>query len=242
MIIGLRLCSFERENVFNGSPAMLWQFGIGVLLSFGVGYLFWKFVSDRTSYDIALDNQNDYWQNEVSRWRNLYNEVNESESKQGYELSHLKIIVKNLRETSERTPNNYQVDCSRTEALPDSIMKMRISDDQNVRLLHAGIGLATEAGEFLDQMKRHVYYGKHRDDVNLKEEISDVLWYCSLACNALNISMAEVMDANIRKLKARYPEKFSEEKANTRDLDVERAVLEDPNNDLNEEFLNNLKI
>jgi hypothetical protein len=35
-----------------------------------------------------------------------------------------------------------------------------------------------------------------------------------------------VLDINIDKLKARYPEKFTEKEAENRDLDKEREVLE----------------
>ena len=38
---------------------------------------------------------------------------------------------------------------------------------QNQRLLHAGIGLATESGEFLDALKKHLFYGKELDKINL---------------------------------------------------------------------------
>lgn len=94
-------------------------------------------------------------------------------------------------------------------------------------LLHAGMGLVTESGEFMDMLKKHIFYGKTRDEVNLKEEIGDVLWYAAIALEALGTSFDEVMERNIAKLKARYPEKFTEENAINRDLDKEREILED---------------
>lgn len=94
------------------------------------------------------------------------------------------------------------------------------------RLLHAGLGLATEAGEFLDPLKKHFFYGKPIDETNLKEEVGDILWYCAIACDALGTTIDAEMRRNIAKLRARFPDKFSEENANVRDLDVERAVLE----------------
>ena len=94
------------------------------------------------------------------------------------------------------------------------------------RLLHAGLGLATETGEFLDPLKKHFFYGKPIDEINLKEEIGDILWYCAIACDALGTTIDAEMLRNIAKLKARFPDKFTEEKANERDLDAERSVLE----------------
>lgn len=93
-------------------------------------------------------------------------------------------------------------------------------------LLHASMGMVTEAGEFQDMIKKHIFYGKERDDVNLKEEIGDILWYCAIALNALGTDFESVMQTNIDKLAARYPDKFTEDKAIDRDLDKEREILE----------------
>jgi len=93
-------------------------------------------------------------------------------------------------------------------------------------LLHASMGLVTEAGEFQDMLKKHLYYGRELDEVNLKEEIGDVLWYCAIALNALGTDFETVMQTNIDKLRARFPEKFTEDNANSRDLDKEREILE----------------
>jgi len=102
----------------------------------------------------------------------------------------------------------------------------RMSEVRNQRLLHAGIGLATEAGEFLDALKKHVFYGKELDTVNLSEEMGDIFWYCALIADELKIDFSQVMDTNIAKLKARYGDKFSEDKAENRDLKTERTILE----------------
>lgn len=114
----------------------------------------------------------------------------------------------------------YQIDASKTEA----IVNVSLSEIDS-RLLHAAMGLDTESGEFMDALKRWVFYGKPYDPDNLKEEIGDILWYAAQACNALGIDMQDVMDSNIRKLKRRYPDKFSADKAINRDLEAEREAL-----------------
>lgn len=101
-----------------------------------------------------------------------------------------------------------------------------VGDPHDSRLLHAGIGLATEAGEFLDPLKKFLFYGKSVDKTNLKEEIGDMLWYIAIACDALDTTISLEMERNIHKLRTRYPEKFTEEQANERDLDAERNALE----------------
>lgn len=94
-----------------------------------------------------------------------------------------------------------------------------------VKMLHAAIGLATEAGEIMDQIKRTMFYGNKLDRTNLVEETGDILWYAALMCDGLGISMEEVMAANIAKLRARYPDQFTTAKALKRNLKKERTVL-----------------
>jgi NTP pyrophosphatase (non-canonical NTP hydrolase) len=93
-------------------------------------------------------------------------------------------------------------------------------------LLHASLGLVTESAEFQDMLKKHIFYGKPLDEVNLKEEIGDILWYCAIALEALGTDFESVMQTNINKLKARYPQKFTEDNAINRDLKTERSILE----------------
>lgn len=95
----------------------------------------------------------------------------------------------------------------------------------NMRLLHGAMGLVTEAGEFLDTLKKNIYYKRPIDRINLAEEIGDIFWYLALLCDELGVSFEDVMDTNIKKLKTRYPEKFDSEKAISRDLKKERSVL-----------------
>ena len=95
-----------------------------------------------------------------------------------------------------------------------------------IDLLHAAIGMQTEAAEFSDMLKKHIFYGKPLDKVNLKEELGDQLWYIAMALRALDTTFEAVMERNIEKLKARYPDKFTEELAENRDLDKEREILE----------------
>jgi len=94
------------------------------------------------------------------------------------------------------------------------------------RLLHAGIGMVTEAGEFIDALKKAMFYGTDLDRVNLREELGDILWYVALAIDELGTSFEEVQRINIEKLRARYPDKFSRDDAVARDLETERKILE----------------
>lgn len=92
--------------------------------------------------------------------------------------------------------------------------------------MHAGLGLASEAGEFIDVLKKRHAYGKPLDIVNLREEVGDILWYCALAARGLGTTLEEIAETNILKLQTRYPAKFTAEQALNRNLTAERAVLE----------------
>jgi NTP pyrophosphatase (non-canonical NTP hydrolase) len=98
--------------------------------------------------------------------------------------------------------------------------------DETLNLLHCAIGASTEAGELLDAFKKHIYYKKELDVVNVGEEIADIQWYLFNLCRLLNLDMEQLLEANIAKLKARYGDKFSTERATNRDLDSERNILE----------------
>ena len=114
----------------------------------------------------------------------------------------------------------------RTEAPLSEELLERLRNPKLIRILHAAQGLATEAGEIMDAVKKHIFYGKPLDEVNLKEEMGDVDWYQSILCDALGTTMKEIEEANIKKLATRYGDKFSEDRAILRDLDRENVVLQ----------------
>jgi len=93
------------------------------------------------------------------------------------------------------------------------------------RLIHSALGLSTEAGEFVEALLDHVD-GADLDLVNLSEELGDVCWYVAIGSDTVKVPLSEIQQTNINKLKARFPDKFSEEKAINRDLDKEREILE----------------
>lgn len=98
--------------------------------------------------------------------------------------------------------------------------------ERTLDLLHCVMGASTEANELLDQFKKHIFYKKDLDLVNIKEEIGDQMWYLANLVRLLGFDFEEIFRTNIDKLKIRYPEKFDSEKALNRDLDKEREILE----------------
>ena len=76
------------------------------------------------------------------------------------------------------------------------------------RLLTASVGISAEGGEFMEIVKKMVFQGKPWNDDNREHliiELGDVMWYVMQACMALGVSLDEVVEGNVEKLKKRYP-------------------------------------
>lgn len=70
------------------------------------------------------------------------------------------------------------------------------------------MGLGGEAGEVLEVLKKEIGHGRPRDDEHTAEELGDVLWYVSELARLHGWTLDEVAEANIAKLKRRYPAGF----------------------------------
>lgn len=92
--------------------------------------------------------------------------------------------------------------------------------------LHMCLGLQTESAEISDVFKKHIAYGKDVDWVNVKEELGDLMFYVVNMCNINGWDLRDLLQTNIDKLRLRFPEEFSQEKATNRNLELERKILE----------------
>jgi NTP pyrophosphatase (non-canonical NTP hydrolase) len=102
-----------------------------------------------------------------------------------------------------------------------------ISTDQiNPDILHAALGLYTEATELLENILKTLQNKQSFDDINAFEECGDLEWYLAMLYRSLNRSPREAKTANIAKLKARYPDKFTSHHAIDRNIENERQILE----------------
>lgn len=101
--------------------------------------------------------------------------------------------------------------------------------ETHVDVMHGIIGLFTEAGELLEAMRSAINENRPFDFVNLKEEVGDSFWYQAIIAFRSGFSFEDAMRVNIAKLRARFPDAFTEFDANNRELGVERAILEGGN-------------
>lgn len=95
------------------------------------------------------------------------------------------------------TLNKYQVDSFDTALYPD----------KGTNLTYPVLGLCGESGEVADKLKK-----MHRDDggeltlerrEGLIGELGDVLWYLSACATELNVTLEEVAQGNLDKLRSR---------------------------------------
>lgn len=99
--------------------------------------------------------------------------------------------------------------------------------DINSRLFHGVVGVATESTEMVEALEETMKGENPVDWTNVGEENGDIAWYQAILMDELNMDWEDVLVAVIAKLKKRYPNKFTSEDAINRNLDDERAILEE---------------
>lgn len=118
---------------------------------------------------------------------------------------HIEDFTKSFRHTSpvkrtwdRRSPEGLQY------LEPDPLT----TDQQNELLNVGALGLAGEAGEVIDLIKKHLFHGKPLDRDKAIEELGDVLWYVQCVAEALDVGISEIAQKNAEKLRKRYPKGF----------------------------------
>jgi NTP pyrophosphatase (non-canonical NTP hydrolase) len=123
------------------------------------------------------------------------------EERRGVEDKKLELEVTGSQIT---TLGGYQMAAART-------MNREADGDRRINLSGWALGLAGEAGEVADHIKKYIKHGHPLDRDRVKKELGDVLWYVAVMALELDIALEDVANANIEKLKARYPQGFSTE-------------------------------
>lgn len=84
------------------------------------------------------------------------------------------------------------------------------------RFANLGMGLAGEAGEVCDYLKKVVFHGHELDKEKLSDELGDVLWYLANLAESINTPLSEIAKKNIEKLEKRYPNGFEQSRSQNR--------------------------
>jgi len=99
------------------------------------------------------------------------------------------------------TLDEYQAAASRTT-------NQGLTDRE--RLFDAAAGLAEEAGEILGLVRKHVYQEHPLQRDKLQTELGDALWCLTIAAQSAGLTLEQVAATNVAKLRARYPEGYSD--------------------------------
>lgn len=102
------------------------------------------------------------------------------------------------------TVNEYQRQALRT---------LNPALDRRDVLINGVMGLCGEAGEAIDIVKKHLAQGHELDREGLIKELGDVAWYLAETAWALDVPLEAVLQRNLDKLHARYPEGFDSERS-----------------------------
>ena len=97
------------------------------------------------------------------------------------------------------TINEYQ-------HLAMTTLNPKLSNDEI--LINGVMGLCGESGEAIDIVKKWFAQGHELDREKLIKELGDVAWYLAEIAHALEVSLEEVLQRNIDKLRERYPDGF----------------------------------
>jgi len=81
-------------------------------------------------------------------------------------------------------------------------------DNRDNEILTWGLGVAGEAGDVASCIKKTVIH-KNDQREGIKENLGDAMWYMAMICNFFGWDFQEILNANIEKLKKRYPEGWS---------------------------------
>ncbi|HEY5219647.1 MAG TPA: nucleoside triphosphate pyrophosphohydrolase family protein [Gemmatimonadaceae bacterium] len=76
------------------------------------------------------------------------------------------------------------------------------------QLLDATAGLAEEAGEALGLVRKHLLQGRPLEPARLSEELGDALWCLTIAARCAGLTLEQVAQGNVSKLRARHPSGF----------------------------------
>ena len=92
------------------------------------------------------------------------------------------------------TANRYQDEARSTAIYP-----------KHKALEYLSLGLTGEAGEIANKVKKLIRDGANEEDLATKKieigyEIGDVLWYCAVLADELEMDLGHIMDKNLEKL------------------------------------------
>ena len=90
--------------------------------------------------------------------------------------------------------------------------------DKKDVLINGVMGLCGESGEAIDIVKKWLAQGHELDKEKLAKELGDIAWYLAETATALDLKLEDILEANIEKLKKRYPDGFDTQRSIHREV------------------------
>ena len=142
-------------------------------------------------------------------------------------VMYMMIMMSAVKEADERmeritknmTGTEYQIKAMRTNdrmaslRLDSKMTENQWTDEDLGGILDACLGLSGEVGELNDMIKKWIFHEAKIDTDHLKKELGDVCWYIAMMCDSCGWNLDEILQMNVDKLKARYPEGFDPDRS-----------------------------
>jgi NTP pyrophosphatase (non-canonical NTP hydrolase) len=103
------------------------------------------------------------------------------------------------------TINEYQTAALRT-AQTEELTHVEL-------VMNAALGLCGESGEVADIVKKFRFQGHDLDFDHIAKELGDIAWYLAVGAYAIGYDLENILQMNVDKLKARYPDGFSTDRS-----------------------------
>lgn len=118
----------------------------------------------------------------------------------------------------------YEASEEHTRITPNEYQKRALTTQnpcvlEDLRIVEGVMGLAGEAGECVDIIKKKVFQGHELDTEHLARELGDVAWYLANSADAIGYDLETIFRMNLDKIKNRYPDGFDSERSYRRDPD-----------------------
>lgn len=106
------------------------------------------------------------------------------------------------------TINEYQIEAMRTAS--------GTNYEHNGMLINAALGLCGEGGEVADIVKKATFQSHELNVEHVAKELGDVAWYLAVGARAIGYDLETILQMNVDKLRARYPDGFDADRSQHR--------------------------
>lgn len=115
--------------------------------------------------------------------------------------------IRRVASRARSVPDRLSVPLSDYQSAASRTANPALSEED--RLLDAAAGLAEEGGEVLALIRKHRFQGRALDRDEVIIELGDALWCLATVASSLGVTLDEIADRNIAKLRARHADGFS---------------------------------